>query len=214
LNAYVPAELASLSKVYSFTLVYISTDYVFDGTAAPYKPSDHTNPLQFYGRTKRDGELAVLGQEGARVVVLRIPVLYGPAPKNSDTAINILIDVVQDQSGKKYKMDHCATRYPTNTLDIASFLVRLSALNKHLPPVIHYSAAEPFTKYEMTLVFASILGLPHTHIIPELEPPNDGTPRPRNTQLSVLETEELGVEGGLGCCGFEEWWTSYFLATQ
>lgn len=51
---------------------------------------------------------------------------YGPAPKNSDTAVNILIDVVEDQSGKKYKMDHYATRYPTNVNDIASFLVRLT----------------------------------------------------------------------------------------
>ena len=50
---------------------------------------------------------------------------YGPAPKNSDTAVNILIDVVSDQSGKTYKMDHFATRYPTNVLDIADFLVRL-----------------------------------------------------------------------------------------
>lgn len=51
---------------------------------------------------------------------------YGPAPNNSDTAVNILIDIVSDQSGKTYKMDHFATRYPTNVLDIADFLVRLT----------------------------------------------------------------------------------------
>jgi len=53
---------------------------------------------------------------------------YGPAPKNSDSAINILLDVVTDQSGKTYKMDHFATRYPTNIIDIANFLVRLSGI--------------------------------------------------------------------------------------
>lgn len=53
-------------------------------------------------------------------------VRYGPAPKNTDTAINVLLDVVQDQSGKTYKMDHYATRYPTNVVDIADFLVRLT----------------------------------------------------------------------------------------
>ena len=51
---------------------------------------------------------------------------YGPAPKNTDTAVNILLDVVADQSGKQYKMDHYATRYPTNVIDIAGFLVRLA----------------------------------------------------------------------------------------
>lgn len=51
---------------------------------------------------------------------------YGPAPNNSDTAVNILIDIVSDQSGKQHKMDHYATRYPTNVVDIADFLVRLT----------------------------------------------------------------------------------------
>lgn len=37
-----------------------------------------------------------------------------------------MLDIVQDQSGKTYKMDHYATRYPTNVVDIASFLVRLT----------------------------------------------------------------------------------------
>jgi hypothetical protein len=35
------------------------------------------------------------------------------------------------------------------------------------------------------------------------------TPRPHNTQLYLRETEDLGVEGGLGTGGFEEWWTDY-----
>ncbi len=52
---------------------------------------------------------------------------YGPAPSNAESAVNILIDVVRDQSGKNYTMDHYQTRFPTNILDIASFLVRLSS---------------------------------------------------------------------------------------
>lgn len=62
-----------------------------------------------------------------------IPTSYGPAPKNSDSAVNILLDVVQDQSGKTYKMDDYAQRYPTNVLDVASFLVRLSGKCPILP---------------------------------------------------------------------------------
>lgn len=50
---------------------------------------------------------------------------YGPASKNSESAINILLDIVQDKSGKQYNMDHYATRYPTNVVDIANFLARL-----------------------------------------------------------------------------------------
>ncbi|KAF9010007.1 hypothetical protein BDQ17DRAFT_1397490 [Cyathus striatus] len=211
LNAEVPEHLALLSKSLNFTLVYISTDYVFDGTSPPYTPSSPTNPLQLYGESKRDGELAVLGVDGAKVVVLRVPVLYGPAPKNSDSAINILLDVVQDQSGKTYKMDHYATRYPTNVVDIANFLLRLTKLKKPLPLILHYSAEEPFTKYEICLVFAKILGLPHNHIIPDDQPPTGAgaTSRPRDCHLYTRETEDLGVEDGMGLSLFEEWWTDH-----
>jgi len=152
-----------------------------------------------------------LAVDSAKVIVLRVPVLYGPAPKNSDSAINILLDVVQDRSGKKYNMDHYATRYPTNTIDIANFLVRLTALKTPIPPILHYSGDEPFTKYEICLTFAKILGLPHDHIIPNAEAPSaaDATTRPRDCHLYTRETEDLGVEGGLGLSLFEEWWTEY-----
>jgi RmlD substrate binding domain len=53
----------------------LSTDYVFDGTSPPYVPSAEPNPLNLYSITKRDAELAVLGVEGAHVVVLRVPIL-------------------------------------------------------------------------------------------------------------------------------------------
>ena len=52
-----------------------SVDYVFDGSHPPYPPSAPTNPLNFYGRTKRDGEVAVLDTTGAQTIVLRVPVL-------------------------------------------------------------------------------------------------------------------------------------------
>ncbi|KAF7351260.1 RmlD-sub-bind domain-containing protein [Mycena sanguinolenta] len=185
LNAGVPGHLARLAKSLKFTLLY--------------------------GQAKLDGELAILGVEGAAAVILRVPVLYGPAPNNSDSAVNILVDVVQDQSGKSYKMDHYATRYPTCTVDIANFLVKLSAYKKPIPPILHYSGAEPFTKYEMCLIFAQILRLPHGHIIPDADPPTGtgATTRPRDCQLYTKETEDLGLEDGLGLSLFEEWWSEY-----
>jgi len=93
LNAEVPGHLAALSRRLGFTLVYISTgvhefysfkhfknhftyaDYVFDGTSPPYTPSSMTNPVNLYGKSKRDGEVAVLGVDGAKVIVFRVPVL-------------------------------------------------------------------------------------------------------------------------------------------
>ena len=78
LNAGVPRHLATLAVKYNFRLVYISTDYVFDGRdpeQLPYKTNAKTNPLQLYGRTKRDGEQAVLEEAGNNGTVLRVPIL-------------------------------------------------------------------------------------------------------------------------------------------
>jgi S-adenosylmethionine synthetase len=131
-------------------------------------------------------------------------------------------------------MDHYATRYPTNVVDIASFLLRLSgtphfiarrifiyltfeppAIN-NLPPIIHFSAPEPFTKYEICLVFSKVLSLEHSHIIYDAEPPKGegATTRPKDTKLDTSETEKLMPDGSLGCGGFEEWWTEYLDAKR
>ncbi|KAF6744720.1 hypothetical protein DFP72DRAFT_1018595 [Ephemerocybe angulata] len=216
LNAEVPGYLASLSKELGFTLVYISTDYVFDGTSPPYSPDSPTNPLNFYGKTKREGEEGILSTEGAKAVILRVPILYGPAPKNSDSAINVLLDIVQDRSGKKYTMDHYATRYPTNVIDIANFLLRLTEVKAPIPKVLHFSGDEPYTKYEICLVFAKILGVPHDHINPNANAPSaeEATTRPHDCRLDTQATERLGFENGLDLSLFEEWWTNHLKSLQ
>ncbi|KAG5350312.1 hypothetical protein C0989_011644, partial [Termitomyces sp. Mn162] len=191
----------------------ISIDYVFDGTSPPYIPSSPTNPLQSYGQSKRDGELAVLAVNEASVIVLRVPVLHVSDLSLDSSHINQ--SFFQDQSGKVYKMDHYATRYPTNVLDIAQFLVRLSGYKKSIPPILHYSAAEPYTKYEICLVLSKILNLPHEHIVPDAQSPTgSGAPtRPRDCQLYTRETEELHIgeneDASLGLSLFEEWWTTH-----
>jgi len=129
LNAELPARLTALSTKIGATLIYISTDYVFDGTTPPYLPTSKPNPLQLYGETKLAGEQAVLQTPNSKGVVLHVPVLYGPSPSNGDSAVNMLLDVVEDQSGKTYKMEHYSPRYPTNVLDIGKFLVNLASLS-------------------------------------------------------------------------------------
>lgn len=227
LNSEVPAFLASLSagsspSIKPFTLIYISTDYVFPGDAPPaggYTVSSTPRPLQLYGETKLAGEESLravdAGEEGKKPgqrVVLRVPVLYGPCEKPSDSAINVLLDVVRDQSGKEYKMDHWATRYPTNVKDIAAFLAEVVATHptNSLPSTLHFSAPEPYTKYEICLLLSSLHSppLPHAHIIPDsADPiiPPGGVGRPRDCQLNTSLIEEtLGME--VKSIGFEEWW--------
>jgi dTDP-4-dehydrorhamnose reductase len=77
INAAAPALLAEEAKRLGARLIHYSTDYVFDGTkASAYREDDATTPLSAYGRTKRQGELAIAAS-GARHLVLRTSWVYG-----------------------------------------------------------------------------------------------------------------------------------------
>jgi len=87
-------------------LIHISTDFVFDGCASdPYRPDSLTNPIGVYGRTKREGEIAVLDEMPAGAVVLRTAWLYAEAGKNFVTTMLRLmaergeVSVVTDEVG-------------------------------------------------------------------------------------------------------------------
>lgn len=63
INATAPGIMAEEAKSLGATLVHYSSDYVFNGRSnQPYQESDATDPLSVYGRTKRDGDLAVMAQ--------------------------------------------------------------------------------------------------------------------------------------------------------
>jgi len=77
INASAPGLLAEEAKRLGARLIHYSTDYVFDGTkASAYREDDATTPLSAYGRSKRQGELAIAAS-GARYLVLRTSWVYG-----------------------------------------------------------------------------------------------------------------------------------------
>ncbi|BEI91315.1 uncharacterized protein CcaverHIS019_0401350 [Cutaneotrichosporon cavernicola] len=207
INVAVPAVLASLAAKHGFTLLYLSTDYVFDGRKPPYDADSETHPLQMYGRQKLAGEQAIR-VAGARACALRVPVLYGRTEFNAESAVNVLVDVVKDQSGKKYTMDDYQIRNPTCVEDVARVLFDLSR-TPNLPPIAQYrSTGKPYTKWDMTKVIAAALNLPLDHITPFSTKPTNGTERPWNTELSIKSLEEAGISTAEAKT-FEAWWTEY-----
>jgi len=71
INADAPAAMASACAARDIPFVSISTDYVFSGAGdTPWKPADDTHPQSVYGRSKRDGEVAIVKADG-RYAVLR-----------------------------------------------------------------------------------------------------------------------------------------------
>ena len=86
LNVIATRTIADAAAKANAFLLYISTDYVFDGTSPPYKPTDKPNPLNKYGQSKLDGENVTL-EFLPRSGVLRVPVLYGPVEHLHESAV-------------------------------------------------------------------------------------------------------------------------------
>jgi dTDP-4-dehydrorhamnose reductase len=76
LNVAATATLARVAAELGAWLLYISTDYVFDGTSPPYGEDAAPRPLQRYGETKLAGEREVAAAH-ARALSLRLPILFG-----------------------------------------------------------------------------------------------------------------------------------------
>lgn len=105
INCRAVAIMARYGRENEILLVHYSTDYVFDGRkAAPYVEEDATAPLNTYGLTKRDGELAIRAEQ-CRHLIFRTSWVYSSVGSNFARAILNLarerdtLQVVADQVG-------------------------------------------------------------------------------------------------------------------
>ncbi|KAK6354736.1 hypothetical protein TWF696_003873 [Orbilia brochopaga] len=211
LNIEASRLLAEKTAARNVLLIYISTDYVFDGTpgAAPYETDAETNPPNFYGETKRDGEKAVL-EASDRAVVLRVSLLYGSG-ENYESAVNTLVDTIWNKASKeRIEMDHWAIRYPTNTEDVARVLKDVAEKYtttdiSTLPRILQFSSEDKCTKYEICDRLSHVLALPINHILAnDAVDPNTSVKRPYDCHLSTKTLKDLGIS--VATMDFVAWW--------
>ena len=176
-----------------------------------------------YGRTKFEGERAVLGvasQANARnkVVVLRVPVLYGPCDEPKESAVNVLMSQLWaaqklSASDPKIEVDDYALRFPTNTedvgrvcRDISDFYRSSENAGRELPKTLQFSSEDQMTKWQIVQTFADITGLPLDNLAPfkPEDQPSYGTVRPYDCHLDTTELKDLGID--VSTVGFREWW--------
>ena len=134
-NALGAQNLARATATHGATLVQLSTDYVFDGTAtSPYAEDAPRNPQSGYGRTKAEGERLALEADPVGTRIVRTAWLYGEHGGNfARTMLRLAserdtVDVVTDQVGQ-----------PTWTMDLASQIVRM--LDADLPAGIYHGTS-------------------------------------------------------------------------
>jgi len=191
LNVEATRFIANCCAQRKTTMLYISTDYVFDGTSPPYSPESIPSPLNSYGQSKLDGETCVLKYPQVGMV-LRVPVLYGPIEFLGESPITELFALVSER--KETLVDHWAIRYPTYTCDVAAVcgqILRARQADSDLGGIFHWSGNEAYTKYELACMIAKSMKLEHNHLKPS-SCPTAGSPRPKNSQLDCSRLERMG----------------------
>lgn len=127
INAAGTENIARAAKAVDAKMVYISTDYVFDGQGErPWEPDDKCfAPLNIYGQSKLDGELAV-AKILEKFFIVRIAWVFG---RNGKNFIKTMIKIGKTQKTVRVVNDQVGT--PTYTVDLARLLVDMIETEKY-----------------------------------------------------------------------------------
>ncbi len=170
-------------------LIFISTDYVFDGEHPPYYEHSPRRPLNVYGQTKAEAEDIVRSRPNS--LVLRIPLLVGVGPdlERSEFFTQVWRDLRQRTP---VQLDHVLRRFPTWTRDVAECIGFL--LQHHITGTIHFSGQEGMTRYQMVVAAAEEWGLSYDHVRPSPTVQPRPAQRPRDSQLATDQIRALGFQ--------------------
>ena len=190
INALGTQYIADAAKAVDAKMLYLSTDYVFDGKGErPWEPDDKCYaPLNVYGQSKLDGELAVSGTLD-KYFIVRIAWVFGLNGKNFiKTMINVgkthdTVRVVNDQIGT-----------PTYTIDLSRLLIDMVETEKYG----YYHATNEggyISWYDFCVEFYKQYGL-ETTVVPvtTAEYGLSKAARPENSRLEKRKLVEKGFK--------------------
>jgi dTDP-4-dehydrorhamnose reductase len=180
-------NVATAAKEVGARLVFLSSDYVFDGKkTTPYETGDARNPQSVYGRTKAEAEIRLL-ELMPECCIARTSWLFGIGGKCfPDTILKLAatrpaLDVVNDQRGS-----------PTYAVDLAHAIVQLC--RKNATGIVHVTNAEDCTWFEFAQEIVLNTGLPATVRPVSSQQMARPAPRPAYSVLSPTSLHALGIQ--------------------
>lgn len=170
-------------------LIYISTDYVFDGESPkPYEVDSPANPQSVYGRTKYAGELAV--REYPKHFIVRTAWVFGI---NGHNFVKTMLKVAKNHAEVSVVDDQFGS--PTYTVDLAKFLVDLSASTEY---GTYHATNEGFCSWaEFTEEIYRTAGIDTEvkHVSTEQYATLAGRPQAQRPHYSKLSKDSITVHG-------------------
>lgn len=192
-------NVAEACKRVGAKMVFLSTDYVFDGRKLSYTEKDKPRPLNYYAKTKLIAE-HVLDALDVNYIAARTAVLYGFGGAGKESFVTWVIDKLRKREKVKIVSDQ--HNNPTYADDLAEILLAL--YRKDAEGIFHVTGADCLSRYEFAMKIADVFGLDSRLInsvtTPEL---NQIAPRPKkvltvtNKVERVTGMKPLGVDEGL-----------------
>jgi dTDP-4-dehydrorhamnose reductase len=186
INTEGPKNVLEACKKTDSKLVFMSTDFIFDGISKEgnYNEMDTPNPLSYYAKTKYNAEQAIINSE-IEYTICRTAVLYGwnKEKQNFITWIinklqqNELIQIVTDQFNS-----------PTFVKNLAEILIKL--IEKDAKGIYHTAGDCTLNRYEMALKCAEVFNLKKELISP-IESIEQKAIRPKNVGLNISKLKKL-----------------------
>ena len=181
INVHGTQNIVNQTRKQRSHLIYVSTDYVFDGEKGNYNEEDQTNPINHYGRTKLDAEKIV--QEYPHHTVVRTCVIYGSTPAAGK--INFAL-WIRDQLKPRKQVNIITDQIVTPTLNTNLAEMILEIAERKLMGTYHLAGTTQIDRYSYAKELAQKFNLDMSLINPTTSDKMNWTAkRPMNSSLNV-----------------------------
>ena len=167
-NVEATAAIARLCRRHAARLVFVSTEYVFDGRRGFYREDEAPGPNTRYGSTKREAEQRV-AELAPRWSVVRTSIVYGwPAPGRRNF-VPWLVERLR--SGQSYRAPTGVLRTPVYVEHLVDGLVRLT--EQDFPGIHHVAGSDCVSMRDFALAVADAFDLDRRQVLPPEAPQED-----------------------------------------
>ena len=191
-NATATETITRLCQRHAARLVFVSTEYVFDGLNGPYRENDPPSPNTQYGRTKFEAEQAVASL-ASNWSILRTSIVYGwPAPGRRNF-VPWLVERLRN--GEAYHAPANVHRSPVYVEHLVDGIERLVEVDD--TGIHHVAGSDWITMYDFAVVVAEKFGLDTSLVIPVTDPMDDRLGLDCARTMAGLGLPHLGLDEGL-----------------
>ena len=187
INVDSTSNIAQLCHKHDCFLVYVSTDYVFNGEKGNYKETEQTAPINYYGLTKLKGEEEIK-KSTAEYCIARTSVIYGSIPAAGKINFALwLIEKLRKKEETRTVIDQWTS--PTLNTNLAEMI--LETVEKRVTGTFHLAGATRLSRYEFAQKIAETFNLDKNCLLPTSSKEMKWlAKRPKDSSLNVDKAKQ------------------------